>query len=109
MTNCNPEVIRFARRCKGRKVEVSFSGGAITSDGGAMLLAAADQRLGLTEGAAKLVSDRRRKASCRHTVEVMLRQRVYGLALGYEDLCVGQQLEDHPVGKGKGIGSRLVG
>ena len=88
MTNCNPEVIRFARhcRCKGRKVEASFSGGAITSDGGAMLLAAADQRLGLTEGAAKLVSDRRRKASCRHTVEVMLRQRVYGLALGYEDL-----------------------
>ncbi len=81
MTNCIPELVRFPR-CKGREVEARFSGGAITSNGGAVLLREADRMLGLTEQAARVLADPRRKASCRHTTLSMLRQRVFGLALG---------------------------
>ena len=58
----------------------------MTSDGGVLLLRQADRRLGLTATAARALDDPRRKASCEHGLVEMLRQRVYGLALGYEDL-----------------------
>ena len=67
-------------------MEARFAGGAITSNGGAVLLRQADRMLGLTEQAARVLDDPRRKASCRHSARSMLRQRVFGLALGYEDL-----------------------
>jgi len=51
-----------------------------------LLLRQADRRLGLTTAAAKLFDDPRRQASCEHSLLSMIRQRVYGLALGYEDL-----------------------
>ena len=85
MTNRNREPLSFPG-CKGRKVEADFSGGNVTSDGGVLLVREADRRLGLTASIARLLSDPRRRASCEHTVLSMLRQRVYGLALGYEDL-----------------------
>ena len=85
MTDCTPQQWSFFR-CKGRVVEARFSGGAITSNGGVLLLRQADRRLGLTERVAKALSDPRRKASCQHDTWSMVRQRVYGLALGYEDL-----------------------
>ncbi|MBW7998451.1 MAG: IS1380 family transposase [Candidatus Glassbacteria bacterium] len=85
MTNRNREELSFPR-CKGRKVEADFSGGNVTSDGGVLLVRAVDRRLGLTAATARLLSDPRRQASCEHTVLSMLRQRVYGLAAGYEDL-----------------------
>ncbi len=85
MTNRNREQLDFPR-CKGRKVEADFSGGNVTSDGGILLVRQADRRLGLTASIARLLSDPRRQASCEHTVLSMLRQRVYGLAAGYEDL-----------------------
>ena len=84
MTDCNPHSIAFPH-CKGRLVEASFSGGAITSDGGAVLLREADRMSGLTDRAARSLTDTRRKASCRHSLLTMVRQRVYALALGYED------------------------
>ncbi len=71
---------------KGRRVEAAFAGGNVTSDGGLLLLRQADRRLGLTAAAAKLLADPRRQASCDHSQLSMIRQRVYGLALGYEDL-----------------------
>ena len=95
MTNCNLEPIRFPG-CKGRLVEASFSGGAITSDGGAVLLRQADRMLGLTDRAAKALTDTRRKASCRHSLLTMVRQRVYALALGYEDLNDHDELRSDP-------------
>jgi hypothetical protein len=67
-------------------VEASFRGGDITSDGGVLLLQQADRRLGLTEAIARVLRDPRRRASCDHDLVSLLRQRVYGLALGYEDL-----------------------
>ena len=95
MTDCNPEFVHFPR-CKGREVEARFAGGAITSNGGAVLLRQADRMLGLTEQAARVLDDPRRKASCRHSARSMLRQRVFGLALGYEDLNDHDELRSDP-------------
>jgi hypothetical protein len=67
-------------------VEASFSGGHVTSDGGALLLRQAERKSGLLAAATKALADPRRKKSCRHSLSSMLRQRIYGLALGYEDL-----------------------
>ncbi len=85
MTNRNREQLSFPG-CKGRKVEADFSGGNVTSDAGVLLVRQVDRLLGLTASVAPLLPDPRRQASCEHTVLSMLRQRVYGLALGYEDL-----------------------
>ncbi len=95
MTDCKSESIRFPS-CKGRLVETSFSGGAITSDGGAVLLRQADRMLGLTDRAARSLTDTRRQASCRHSLLTMVRQRVYALALGYEDLNDHDELRSDP-------------
>ena len=72
--------------CKSRKIEVDFEGGDITSDAGSLLLRQIDRNLGLTRDLNKVLDDPRRKASCEHSQLAMLRQRIYGLALGYEDL-----------------------
>ena len=85
MAICTPDPIRF-KGVKGRKVEAVFSGQTITSDGGGMLLRAADDALNLLPRVARHFSDSRRKASCAHSIQNLLRQRVYALALGYEDL-----------------------
>jgi hypothetical protein len=85
MTNCTSNTISF-KGVKGRKVAAIFSGQTITSDGGGMLLRAADDAIGLLSRVGRCFSDLRRKASCAHSVENLLRQRVYALALGYEDL-----------------------
>ena len=85
MTDCNQQQHLFPT-CKGRRVEARFSGGAITSNGGVLLLRDADRRLGLTERVAQALSDPRRQASCVHDALSIVRQRVYSLALGYEDL-----------------------
>ena len=85
MTDCIQEPLPFPR-CKGRQVEARFSGGDITSNGGVLLLRQADRAVGLTERVAKALTDPRRQASCVHDALSIVRQRVYGLALGYEDL-----------------------
>jgi hypothetical protein len=72
--------------CKRRRVQASFDGGDITSDAGVLLLRQADRVLGLSEAVAQALGDGRRQASCWHDGVSLLRQRVYGLALGYEDL-----------------------
>lgn len=85
MTDCIPKKIEFPP-CKNRKVEAEFSGGNVTSDGGALLLSEADRITGLTKRIAGKIRDPRRQESCEHSVLDMLRQRVYGIALGYDDL-----------------------
>jgi hypothetical protein len=72
--------------CKRRRVQASFDGGEITSDAGVLLLRQADRVLDLSEAVAQVLGDGRRQASCWHDGVSLLRQRVYGLALGYEDL-----------------------
>ncbi len=69
-----------------RVVERRFDGGSMTSDGGVLLLRAVDRKLGLIEAAARCIADPRSPLLIKHGVRDMLRQRVYGLALGWEDL-----------------------
>ena len=89
MSNCTEEIgagkIDFGR-IGGRVVEGCFDGGSMTSDGGVMLLGATDRKLGLLDAAAHCVPDPRNPLLIKHAVRDMLRQRVYGLALGWEDL-----------------------
>jgi hypothetical protein len=85
VTNCTATKIEFPA-FKRRKIEAQFSGGAITSDGGVLLLRSIDQRLKLTEQVAALITDPRDPDRIQHQVVDLLRQRVYGLACGYEDL-----------------------
>ena len=73
-------------RSKGRRVEAEFTGAEVTSNGGAMLLAEADRRMGLTQAAADAVGDDRRRKSVVHATRDIIRQRTYGLILGHEDL-----------------------
>jgi hypothetical protein len=85
VTNCNQSLFEFPG-VKRRKVQVEFSGGDITSDGGILLLREVDRRLGLTEAVNAVIPDPRNPHSITHSQLSLLRQRVYGLALGYEDL-----------------------
>lgn len=85
MTKCYQRTFEFPR-VNRRVVEANFDGGDITSDGGVLLLRQADRLLGLSEAIAAVFSDRRRQASCDHELKSLLRQRLYAIALGYEDL-----------------------
>lgn len=85
MTYHNKERMIFPP-VKNRKVEVQFNGGDITSDGGVMLLREIDRELSLTKEAAKLIKDPRQPKKITHSILSMLRQRIYGIALGYEDV-----------------------
>lgn len=85
MTKCYQTSIEFPR-VKRRKVEANFDGGEITSDAGAVLLRQSDLRVGLTKSIAKKLDDSRRQASCDFDLRELIAQRIYALALGYEDL-----------------------
>ena len=69
-----------------RKIEASFTGGDVSSDGGILLLREADRRLGLVAALDKVLVDPRHPVFITHRQVDLLRQRIYGLALGYEDL-----------------------
>ena len=84
-TQCTPVQIEFQGLGR-RKVEAAFDGGHISSDGGVVLLRETDARLGVTQRLAQCFTDYRDGELIEHGVEDLVRQRVYGLALGYEDL-----------------------
>lgn len=85
MTNGNLSTIEFPRRCR-REVEADFGGGIVSSNGGVELLSLADRRLGLLSPLAARLGDDRQRGKVRHDVATMLCQRVFGLALGDEDV-----------------------
>ncbi len=85
MTNCNSDELVFPSCCK-RRVEADFGGGAVSGNGGALLLRQVDERLGLTAAVARRLVDRRQPGKVEHGQRAQLRQRVYALALGYEDV-----------------------
>jgi hypothetical protein len=91
VTECTQESFEFPA-CKRRVVEANFEGGNITSNGGVLLLRQVDRLLGLSEAIAGILEDPRRKASVDHNELSLLRQRLYALALGYEDLNDHDQL-----------------
>ncbi|NDE30147.1 MAG: IS1380 family transposase [Flavobacteriia bacterium] len=82
---------------KKRKVEVHFSGESVTSDAGLLLLKEVDKELGLTSNIAKkCMTDPRDQRFVKHSLETMLKQRVYGLSMGYEDLNDHENLRHDP-------------
>lgn len=96
MTECIQSRLAFARAGK-REVVAEFHGGAISSDGGALLLRETDRRIQLLERFSQCFLDGRNPALVEHRIEQMLAQRVYGLALGYEDLNDHEQLRHDPL------------
>lgn len=91
MTDCYQGELSFPM-VKHRKVCGSFGGGEITSDGGVFLSALADRKLGLTVALAKALPDEREAGRVTHSMRDLLRQRIYGLAQGWEDLNDHQRL-----------------
>jgi Transposase DDE domain group 1 len=95
-TECNPGLLGFAP-VEGREVAAAFDGGMITSDAGALLLGAADRAIGMTGRFAGCFSDTRRREYIEHEVVTLVRQRVFGIALGYEDLNDHDELRHDPM------------
>src|SRR5260370_2243579 len=96
MTECT-ECICGLEAHFSRQVVARFDGGTITSDGGALLLRETDRRLNLLPRLAGCFLDGRNPLLVRHSVQQMVSQRIYGLALGYEDLNDHEQLRQDPV------------
>ena len=95
-TQCSTASFNFAP-VEGRSVVASFDGGAITSDAGAVLLKAADRAVGLLDRFAACFDDRRRGDLIEHDVRTLVGQRVFGIALGYEDLNDHDHLRHDPI------------
>jgi Transposase DDE domain group 1 len=108
-TDCIPHQLEFQGMTR-RTVVASFDGGTVSSDGGVLLLAEVDRRLGLVELFAACFKDHRNPDLVEHSLEELVRQRVFGLALGYEDLNDHDELRTDPllasvVGKADPTGS----
>ena len=95
-TECSADLFGFAP-VEGRAVVAAFDGGRMTSQAGAMLLGATDGQLRLIERFAVCFTDHRAAALVEHTVPGLVGQRVFGIALGYEDLIDHDQLRHDPV------------
>ncbi len=96
MTQCTQDSFEFEAHFS-RRVVAGFDGGTITSDAGALLLRQVDRRIGLLPRLARCFSDFRNPVYISHEVGEMVSQRVYALALGYEDLNDHDQLRDDPL------------
>lgn len=108
-TQCTNEPI-VCKRVGRRNVVADFSGGQLTSDGGVVLLGKVDEKLQLTERFAELFTDHRDPGAVEHELAALVRQRVYALAAGYEDLNDHDELRRDPllaatVGKREPTGS----
>lgn len=96
MTECTQNSFEFQGHFS-RAVRAQFDGGAMTSDAGGLLLRETDRRMNLLPRLAQCFLDGRDPARVEHTVGQMVAQRVYGLALGYEDLNDHEQLRQDPL------------
>ena len=95
-TECSGDLLGFAP-VEGREVVAAFDGGPITSDAGALLLGATDRAIGMMERFAACFHDERRQELIEHEVVTLLGQRVFGIALGYEDLNDHDKLRHDPM------------
>jgi hypothetical protein len=96
MTECTQESFSFTAHFS-RRVEAGFTAGQVSSDGGALLLREVDRRIKLLGRLAACFLDGRSPLLVSHQLSEMLSQRIYGLALGYEDLNDHEQLRTDPV------------
>ena len=93
---CSAAAMQFAR-LDGRDVVADFGGGVMTSDAGALLLGATDRAIGLVDRFAACFLDGRAAGRVVHDVATLVGQRVFGIALGYEDLIDHDTLRHDPV------------
>jgi len=96
MTECSQTSFHFATEYR-REAVARFDGGAITSEAGALLLHRSEQQTGIVRQFARCFRDCRKPDLIEHNVAELVRQRVYGLALGYEDLNDHDQLRADPL------------
>src|SRR5437899_3051772 len=96
MTECNQTFFPFEGHFS-RQVVAEFAGDWLTTEGGSLLLRQADRKIGLLRRVAGCFSDYRQPERIEHRLEEMLAQRIYGLALGYEDLNDHEQLRQDPL------------
>jgi len=94
-TECSATTMLFAA-VEQRRVVADFDGGAMTSDAGALLLGASDRAIGLVDRFASGFVDARRPELVEHEVATLVGQRVFGIALGYEDVSDHDQLRHDP-------------
>jgi Transposase DDE domain group 1 len=95
-TQCSRDLFGY-EVVEGRQVVAAFDGGEVTSDAGGLLLGATDRAIRLVGRFAGCFEDGRLQAQVEHSVETMTAQRVFGIALGYEDLNDHDQLRHDPV------------
>jgi Transposase DDE domain group 1 len=95
-TQCSRDLFGY-EVVEGRQVVAAFDGGEVTSDAGALLLGATDRAIGLVTRFAACFDDGRVQTQVEHTIEAMVAQRVFGIALGYEDVIDHDQLRHDPV------------
>ena len=94
-TECSADLFGFAR-VEGRAVVAGFDGGKMTSEAGGLLLGATDRAIRLVDRFAECFADSRAPELIEHTVETLVGQRVFALALGYEDLIDHDELRHDP-------------
>src|SRR5467141_4804359 len=95
-TECSADLFGFAP-VEGREVVAAFDGGAITSDAGALLLGATDRAIRMMDRFGACFDDVRRQHLIEHEVVTLVAQRVFGIALGYEDLNDHDDLRHDPM------------
>lgn len=95
MTECNTDVLSFGRLGR-RDVTADFQGGRLTSDAGVLLLREVDRRIGLLDAIDDCIPDPRDVRYVTHSQRSLLAQRIFALALGYEDLNDHQTLREDP-------------
>jgi hypothetical protein len=95
-TDCNPQQLEF-QGVGRRTVVAAFDGGTLTSDGGLLLLSEVEQRRGILRQFAACFQDQRNPDYVEHRLEELIRQRVLGLALAYEDLNDHDELRTDPL------------
>ena len=95
-TDCSVEAFDFGT-VEGRAVEAGFDAGLVTSDAGGLLLGATDRAIGMMGRFAACFHDERRPELIEHEVATLVGQRVFGIALGYEDLNDHDELRHDPL------------
>src|SRR5436309_9239384 len=95
-TECSADLFGFTA-VEGRAVVAAFDGGSITTDAGALLLRETDRAIGLVSRLAGCFHDGRRQDLIEHEVATLVGQRVFGIALGYEDLIDHDELRHDPM------------
>ena len=96
MPKCTANEMGFGRLGR-RSIEANFEGGALSSDGGLMLLRQVDRRIGLSAAVAEALHDPRDADRITHSLRTLIAQRLYGLCCGYEDLNDHARLRHDPL------------